>query len=148
MSLSREMPDFLPERAEAGTHNVCGIAGLESGLRFVKRRGIDAIFKHECALRRELVALLRQNAAIKVFSSDGAQSGVLSFCVRNADCEEVARYLDENGVCVRAGLHCAPLAHESGGTLEQGTVRVSFSHFNRLREIEKPAILLKKYQQA
>ena len=55
------------------------------------------------------------------------QAGTVSF-VPNADCEEYARLLEREGIAVRAGLHCAPLAHESAGTLETGTVRISFGH--------------------
>jgi selenocysteine lyase/cysteine desulfurase len=63
---------------------------------------------------------------VKVFSGDH-QGGTVSFAPKT-DCEEVAQMLAEHGVCVRAGLHCAPLAHESAGTLQSGTVRVSFGH--------------------
>jgi len=55
------------------------------------------------------------------------QGGTVSFLPK-MDCEEAAQILADNGIAVRAGLHCAPLAHESAGTLETGTVRVSFGH--------------------
>lgn len=142
-----DMPEELPDRAEAGTHNVCGIAGLLAGLRFVRRRGTASIFAHECALRRHLAGLLTNLPDVTVYTADAAQSGVLSFTLRGADCEDVARVLDANGICVRAGLHCAPLAHESGGTLESGTVRVSFTGYNTRRQTERLAKLLKKYPQ-
>lgn len=117
------MPDYLPEGAEAGTLNVPGIAGLSAGLDWLHRHGIEKIAEREhtqvkrCARRLEKLGL-------KVFSGDH-QAGTLSF-VPPGDCEELASRLAQAGIAVRAGLHCAPLAHESAGTLESGTVRLSF----------------------
>ena len=74
---------------------------------------------------------------IRVFSAqrEDCQSGVLSFLSRNMDCEQMADRLSERGIAVRAGLHCAPLAHDSAGTFPMGTVRVSVSAFNTERDI-------------
>lgn len=143
-SLSRaaRMPDFLPDRAEAGTHNVPGICGLAAGLEFVRKRGVDAIFRHECALRKALCRALA-DSDVECFTG-AAQSGVLSVRKRGEDSEQTAQRLAGAGICVRAGLHCAPLAHESTGTLETGTVRLSISAFNTAREILQAAAILKK----
>ena len=124
-SRRQEMPDFLPDRAEAGTLNVPGIAGLEAGLSYLRREGIDKI---HCREHREMLRCVKglQNMGIRVFSGEN-QSGTVSF-VTETDCEELAQSLGERGIAVRAGLHCAPLAHESAGTLESGTVRVSFGY--------------------
>jgi selenocysteine lyase/cysteine desulfurase len=65
-----------------------------------------------------------------------SQTGVLSFQLRGKDCEEIGEWLAQRGIAVRAGLHCAPLAHESAGTLEKGTVRVSVSAFNSQNQVE------------
>ena len=133
-SLSRqpEMPDFLPDRLEAGTHNMPGIAGLLAGVRFVRRRGTDRILRHEQMLTRRTAELLRTLPAVEVFAAPEGkqQAGVLSFRVRGRDPELIGEALAERGIAVRAGLHCAPLAHRSAGTLNTGTVRVSFSAFN------------------
>ena len=90
--------------------------------------------------KRALTALaargLRQLPGVEVFTGPG-QSGVLSFRCRDLDCEEAAARLAEAGIAVRAGLHCAPMAHRSGGTLETGTVRVSFSAFNTSAEVRQ-----------
>ena len=92
------------------------------------------------AVERALTALaargLRQLPGVEVFTGPG-QSGVLSFRCRDLDCEEAAARLAEAGIAVRAGLHCAPMAHRSGGTLETGTVRVSFSAFNTSAEVRQ-----------
>ena len=90
-------------------------------------------------------ALLRKSSEIEQFvTSEDEMSGVLSFRVKGRDCETIAQILGEQGVCVRSGLHCAPLAHESAGTLESGTVRMSFSPFNTHAEIETVAAKLIK----
>lgn len=129
-SRSMEMPGYLPDRAEAGTQNVPGIAGLLAGLDFVQTRGTDAIAAHERLLKERLSASLVRIPGLLVFTSDKAQTGVLSFAAEALDCEILGRRLAERDIAVRAGLHCAPLAHETAGTLKTGTVRVSFSAFS------------------
>ena len=124
-SLSREMPDFLPDRAEAGTLNVPGIAGLQAGLAWLERRGINKLLTGEQRQVRRCAKGL-EKLGFTVFSGEN-QGGTVSF-VGEQDPEEIAAYLAGRGIAVRAGLHCAPLAHESAGTLASGTVRVSFGH--------------------
>lgn len=142
-SAEQEMPDFLPDRLEAGTHNVCGIAGLAAGLRFVRAQTPQRILRHEQKLLRLLAAELRSLPRLHLFTGK-EQAGVLSFTVEGMDCEEAAALLAAQHAAVRAGLHCAPTAHESAGTLESGTVRVSFSAFNTEREVREFARLCKK----
>ena len=124
-SIQQTMPDFLPDALEAGTVNVPGIAGLNAGLAWLERTGIDRIHRRE---QREAQRCAKglERLGIAVFSGKD-QAGTVSF-VPSKDCEETAQMLGNRGIAVRAGLHCAPLAHESAGTLETGTVRVSFGH--------------------
>ena len=138
LSLSQDMPDFLPDRLEAGTHNMPGIAGLLAGVRFVRQQRTDAIWHHEYALTRRAAKQLAGLPDVEVFASpDGtAQAGMISFRVTGRDAEAVGEALAERGIAVRAGLHCAPLAHRTAGTLDTGTVRVSFSAFNTPREVD------------
>ena len=138
------MPDFLPDRAEAGTLNTAGICGLAAGMRFVRKKGLDGIFSHECALRQRLVRQLQNDSRVRLFTSEKTQSGVLSFQVQNVDCETAAQALDAAGFAVRAGLHCAPLAHKSADTIHAGTVRASFSVFNTDKEVDLFAAAVKK----
>lgn len=124
-SLRQQMPAFLPDRAEAGTLNVPGIAGLSAGLQYLERTGIHKIFtRQQHQAQRCTIGL--QKLGFQVFSGEH-HGGTVSF-VPNMDCEELAELLGQRQIAVRAGLHCAPLAHESAGTLQTGTVRVSFGH--------------------
>lgn len=138
-SISQEMPAFLPDRLESGTHNTPGIAGLLEGVRFVRRNGPEAI----CGAERRLAMLaadgLREIPDMRVFARPGCgdQSAVLSFLPPSGDAERFGEALGERGIAVRAGLHCAPLAHRTAGTLQTGTVRVSFSAFNTPEEVRR-----------
>ena len=124
-SVDQQMPAFLPDRVEAGTLNVPGIAGLEAGMTYISGSGIDRIAARE-QTEAAYCALGLKSLGFTVF--DGPhQSGVVSF-VPAMDCQEAADQLAQQGVAVRAGLHCAPLAHRTAGTLKTGTVRISFSH--------------------
>lgn len=138
-SIRQTMPDFLPDRLEAGTHNVAGIAGLLEGLRYLRRRGLETIAGHERRLMREMGEGLSALPGVQAFLArdEEAQTGVLSFRVEGRDCEELGEELGDRGFALRAGLHCAPLAHQTAGTLETGTVRASVSPFNEEREIHQ-----------
>ena len=125
MSRLQTMPDFLPDRGEAGTVNVPGIAGLRAGLTWLRREGIANVFRREHIQMRRCAAAL-DRLGYQVFTGDH-QAGTVSF-LPGTDCQEAADRLGQQGIALRAGLHCAPLAHESAGTLDTGTVRISFGH--------------------
>jgi selenocysteine lyase/cysteine desulfurase len=137
-SLSAELkqPQLLPDRFESGTPNVPGIAGLAAGLRYILREGGRA-GRQERRLREIMAESLAGIAGIETFTASESirQGGVLSFRHSGIASETIAECLAEYGICVRAGLHCAPLAHQSAGTLDTGTVRISFSPFNTRTEI-------------
>ena len=120
-SENQAMPDFLPDRAEAGTLNVPGFAGLEAGIRQVLEEGADAIGRREAALAAYTAREL-EKLGYEVFAGPH-QLGTVSFRGRE-DCQTLCDRLDS--IALRAGLHCAPLAHKSAGTLDTGTIRVSF----------------------
>ena len=135
------MPPDLPDRLEAGTHNVCGIAGLLAGIRFVQEKGSNAILRHERDCLSFFVQEL-EGSGLELFTG-ADQTGVLSLRCPTMDGEALAQRLGERGVCVRSGLYCAPLAHESAGTLETGTVRFSFSPFVEERQLREAAGILR-----
>lgn len=136
LSLSQEMPEFLPDRLEAGTHNVPGIAGLLEGVRYVQQRGMERILHHERCLTAFLAEGLGEISGLHVCSEPGlqAQTGVLSVLSERMGAEELGEKLSERGIALRAGLHCAPLAHRTAGTAETGTLRLSVSDFNTPEE--------------
>lgn len=139
------MPEYLPDRHEAGTHNMPGIAGLLQGIRFVQRVGVDKIEKIERKRLQCAVKELSEIDEVTLYTSPGAksQSPVLSFNVRGEESQTVAEKLAERGIAVRAGLHCSPLAHKTAGTDSSGTVRISFSVFNTDMEVRRFARELK-----
>ena len=135
-SLSRlqTMPEFLPDRLEAGTHNVHGAAGLLAGMEFVRDTGIERIAGHEAELIRALAEGLREIGGYQVYA--GPDSSVLSVKPQCIEVEPLAELLASEGIAVRAGLHCAPLAHMTAGTAPGGTLRFSASWFNTMDEVE------------
>ena len=139
ISIQQEMPDFLPDRLEAGTHNMPGIAGLLAGVRFVRQLGPEAICAGERQLTFQAAEGLRRLPGLQVFALPdlAAQAGVLSIVPERIDAEALGAALADRGIAVRAGLHCAPLAHRTAGTLDTGTVRLSFSHWNTREEVSR-----------
>ncbi|MBQ3154365.1 MAG: aminotransferase class V-fold PLP-dependent enzyme [Clostridia bacterium] len=127
------MPEVLPERLEAGTPNVCGFAGLCAALDEV------TFDTDEMHLYQQLVDGLIAKKEIRLhgYHAHGAYVPTLLINKQNRDCEELAEYLAENGVAVRAGLHCAPCAHRALGTLDSGGVRISLSKHNTEEEIQR-----------
>ncbi|MCI6925529.1 MAG: aminotransferase class V-fold PLP-dependent enzyme [Butyricicoccus porcorum] len=134
-----EMPDFLPDRLESGTQNIAGVAGLFEGMKFVQRLGEQEILRYERALCHIAAEELRQIPGIVSFVSPdmNRQTGVLSFYSRQLPVETVAQRLAEQNICVRAGLHCAPLAHKTAGTERTGTVRISPGWFQTEHQMRR-----------
>lgn len=140
-SLQQDMPDFLPDRAEAGTLNVPGIAGLSAGINYVNRIGTESILYRQRDCVKRCAAILQERG---FWTFAGAhQAGTVSF-LPNMDCQLAADILAQQNIAVRAGLHCAPLAHESAGTLSTGTVRVSFGHEANATQVNRLARALSK----
>ncbi|MBU0639403.1 MAG: aminotransferase class V-fold PLP-dependent enzyme [Planctomycetes bacterium] len=119
-------PDFLPDVYESGTANIVGLAGLAAGVRYVLERGVDEIRAHEAGLTRRLIDGLRSIPTVRVSGTQDAerQTAVVSFTAAGHSPARLAQGLDERfGVMCRPGLHCAPRAHRTLGTLPDGTVR-------------------------
>lgn len=137
-SESLEQPKILPDYYESGTQNVPAIAGLLEGIRFIRRKGREIIFAHEAALTKQIINGLKRIPQISVLCPDTPHRvATVSFTVLQRDTSEICERLDEEyDIACRAGLHCAPLAHQTYQTLESGTVRVSPGYFNTAQEID------------
>ena len=131
------MPDFLPERLEAGTLAVPAIGALSAGIDFINGIGIPEIDRYEKRIfRRAMRGTSVFGDSLRTYG-DGAEGGVLLFSVEGIGAEEMAAELDGYGICVRAGLHCAPTAHAKLGTPDDGAIRVSFGVFNTTRDVDR-----------
>lgn len=132
-------PDFLPDRMESGTLNTPGLAGLGAGIRFILEQGQDQIRKKEMLLAQLLWVGLKKIPQVVVYGPEEAEArtAVVSFNIGSLNPQAVASILDmAYDMAVRAGLHCAALAHRTLGTFPEGTVRVSPGFFNTEMEIE------------
>lgn len=144
-SAQAEQPLTMPDRMESGTQNMPGISGLRAGIEFVLSRGTDHILHHEMELIRRLYRRLARMKGIRLYTEEPTErcfAPVLSFNVGDLPSEVVGKKLNDYGIAVRAGLHCAPAAHRFYGTLEQGAVRVCPSVFSREEEIDRLALVL------
>lgn len=113
--------------------------GCWPGVRFVRQLGPEAICAGERQLTFQAAEGLRRLPGLQVFALPdlAAQAGVLSIVPERMDAEALGAALADRGIAVRAGLHCAPLAHRTAGTLDTGTVRLSFSHWNTREEVSR-----------
>ena len=142
LSHTEETPSFMPDRYEAGTMNLPGIAGLHASLLFLKETGIDRIRQHELLLtERFLNGLdkLEEEGRIRVSGKKDTNSrtGVVSIQTLSLDQAEASVLLEEQyGILTRVGLHCAPSAHKTLGTYPTGTIRFSFGFYNTQADVD------------
>ena len=132
-------PNFLPDMLESGTPNVVGLAGLQAGLRWVLKQGVDKIRAHEVGLTRALIAGLQDLPGVTVYGTldPEMQTATVAFTIDGMSPSEAGLLLDdEYGVLCRVGLHCAPAAHRTMGTFPGGTVRFGLSAFSTAEEVE------------
>ena len=128
----------FPEDFESGTVNLPAICGLSSGLDFVKSYSIKRIYQHEMSLIERLYKGLSKTQGVILYTNPQKDKylPVLSFNLKGKNSSDVAKKLNRYGIAVRAGLHCAPMAHKQIETLDTGTVRVSVSVYNNIGEID------------
>ena len=133
-------PVSRPERYESGTLNVPGLAGLAKGVDFILKTGVDAIEEKEYELTARLISGIRQYDNITIWGPQTAKNraAVLSITIDGYEPQDISIYLDQIfDIAVRSGLHCAPYAHETLGTLDKGgTVRISPGYFTTEEEID------------
>jgi len=132
-------PDFLPDRYEAGTLNVLGLAGLGAGVRYLLARGVDGVRRHEQTLIARFLAAAATLPGLTVYGPPdlAERIGVISFNLAGVSPSKVGLILDrEFGIMTRIGLHCSPAAHRTLGTFPDGTVRFGLGCFNTLCEVD------------
>ena len=133
-------PEFLPDKYESGTPNTPGIAGLGAAARYILATGCDRIFRHEQALVSQLLEGLGNIDRVQLYGRGPGNrcTAVIAFNLEGMDCGELSMRLDHDyGITTRSGLHCAPLAHQTLGTLQSGTCRLSPGFFNVPDHIEQ-----------
>lgn len=140
LSESASMPDIYPDRFHAGTLNVAGLSGLTEGVRFIKREGV---YEKEKEITEYLISSLSTIPNLTVLGHANRVS-VVSVCAKGFDCAHLSELLAEEDICTRAGLHCAPMAHRSIGTIQSGTLRFSPGFFTEKSDIDKAVSTLKK----
>lgn len=131
-----EMGETLPERLEAGTINTFGIIGLGAGINYIMDYGIDNIACRCSEIEKYITEGLLECGAV-IYSNFRRKTPVILFNIPGISPDEVASQLGSKRICTRAGIHCAPLAHEALGTGVHGAVRVSLGYNNNICEAQK-----------
>ncbi len=150
MAVSPFQPEDAPDRYEAGTINMAGLAGFKASLEFIDETGIEEISRHKQSLITRLMEGLESESDIIMYGppSGVLRSGLLSLNIGGASPYDIAALLDKRyGIMTRAGLHCAPQAHRVLGTVETGTLRVSVGWFNTKQQIDTLVLALKEIAQ-
>lgn len=135
-----EQPDALPDRLEAGSHNLVGLAGLRAGVEWLEARGVAEVRRHELELCSRMIERLSRHEHLHFYGPRSAEQrvGVFSVRIEGYEPAELSALLEERfGLLTRSGLHCAPLAHRAIGTLHRGgTTRVSFGPFTTPDDVD------------
>lgn len=137
---------FLPERLESGTINTVGILGLGEGLSFVRTKTPQKIFAHEQQLCSRFMDGIKNIPGVKIYRTDCSYVPIVSFNIGDDNSQQVASYLSEKGFALRGGLQCAALAHNTLGTIMQGTVRFSPSVFNNKQQVSALVEAVRSYR--
>lgn len=138
-SILEHQPDSLPDRYEAGTPNVSGIAGLGAAVKFILDQGIKKIHGKEAVLTEYALHKLSGIEGITLYGPKDMTNrvGVISLNIMDFNPQKVGHMLDEKyGIMVRTGLHCAPCAHRTIGTIDRGAVRIGLGYFNTQEDID------------
>lgn len=134
-SKMKRQPHSMPEALEAGTLNTPGIVSLGAGIDFINSIGLENIRKHEYSLTEKFIEGIKNIEEIIIYGPE-KRGPVVTLNIKGVDSGDLAAYLDEEyGILTRAGIHCAPLAHESMHSGENGGVRFSFGYFNTEEDI-------------
>ncbi len=144
---SKTHPAEMPTALEAGTLNGHGIAGLHAAIEYIEEYGMDRIRGKELGLMRRFYEGVKNIPGIKIYGDFTTETRcpVVALNLKDYDSSEVSDELFMSyGISTRPGAHCAPLMHEALGTVSQGAVRFSFSHFNTEEQVDEAVDALKE----
>ncbi len=129
-SANQDMPESLPEKYEMGTLNIAGVAGLNAALKWVQETTISKIHGKEMKNRERLLKLLDRYDYVRIVGdSEQEYVGIVSCLIDGISSDSAGNIFSEQGISVRTGLHCAPLAHQFLNTYPAGTIRFSVNYF-------------------
>ncbi len=135
-------PKEMPDRLESGTLNVPAIAGLGAAVDFILKEGTKAMLEHDAILCEYFKEKVKNIKNVEIYGDENT-TGIVALNLEDTDAIAVADLLNrEYGIAVRAGLHCAPAAHKTLGTLERGCVRFSFGYFTQKSDIDRATLAL------
>jgi len=142
-------PDYYPNKLETGTLNVSGLVGLREAIKFINKESIEKIHNKEKELVAYALDKLKEVKNIEIYGPQNIEDivGVISFNIKNIRAEDAVHELDSKyNIMIRAGLHCAPNAHELIGTKEIGSMRIGIGYFNEKEDIDKLVQALNEIQ--
>lgn len=142
-------PDYYPNKLETGTLNVSGIAGLKESIKFINKETIQKIHTKETEVVDYAIDKLSNVKNIEIYGPKKSDDivGVISFNLKNKRAEDVVNELDlKHNIMLRAGLHCAPNAHELIGTKDIGSIRIGIGYFNEKHEVDTLVYALNEIQ--
>lgn len=137
-SANQDMPESIPEKYEMGTLNVVGIAGLNASLKWIQEKTIETLAQREQENRGKLLEILNNYEFIRIVGNYESNEyvGIVSCLIEGISSDSAGNIFDRQGISVRTGLHCAPLAHKFMGTYPAGTIRFSVNYFTSEEDFE------------
>ena len=138
-SANQDMPESMPEKYEMGTLNVVGIAGLNASLKWIQEKTIETLALKEKENRGKLLEILNNYDFIRIVGNYESNEyvGIVSCLIDGISSDSAGNIFDHQGISVRTGLHCAPLAHRFMGTYPAGTIRFSVNYFTSEEDFEQ-----------
>ena len=138
-SANQDMPESIPEKYEMGTLNIVGIAGLNASLKWIQEMTIETLAQKEQENRGRLLEILNNYDFIHIVGNNESNEyvGIVSCLIDGISSDSAGNIFDRQGVSVRTGLHCAPLAHRFMGTYPAGTIRFSVNYFTSEEDFEQ-----------
>lgn len=138
-SANQDMPESIPEKYEMGTLNIVGIAGLNASLKWIQETTMETLAQKEQENRGRLLTILNNYDFIHIVGNNESNEyvGIVSCLIDGISSDGAGNIFDRQGVSVRTGLHCAPLAHRFMGTYPAGTIRFSVNYFTSEEDFEQ-----------